>query len=151
MKNMRKGFSLIELSIVLVILGLLVGGIMAGQSLIRASEIRSISSEYDRYRTASYAFRDKYFAFPGDIANATDIWGKDTTSAYACATASGSAASPGTCNGNGDGFIGSVNVGGAEGVRAWQQLALAGLIEGGYNGLNGSVLSIGTNVPASKL
>lgn len=44
-------FSLVELSIVLVILGLLVGGVLSGQSLIRAAELRSISSEYSRYFT----------------------------------------------------------------------------------------------------
>jgi prepilin-type N-terminal cleavage/methylation domain-containing protein len=43
------GFSLIELAIVLVILGLMVGGIMSGQSLIRAAELRSVSTEYGRY------------------------------------------------------------------------------------------------------
>ena len=147
---MRKAFSLIELSIVLVILGLLAGGILAGQSLIRASELRAVISEYNRYKTATYAFRDKYFALPGDITNATSIWGKDTTSAYACATAAGNAATPGTCNGDGDGNIGATNIGGPEGVRAWQQLSMADMIEGQYNGLNGSVLVIGTNVPASK-
>ncbi len=149
--RVKKAFSLIELSIVLVILGLLVGGILAGQSLIRAGELRALGNEYNRYKIATYAFRDKYFGLPGDITNATDIWGKDATSSYSCASASGAATTPGTCNGNGDGNIGTTNIGGAEGVRAWQQLSLSGLIEGNYNGLNGSGLSIGTNVPASKL
>ena len=62
----QPGFSLVELSIVLVILGLLTGGILAGQSLIRAAELRSISTDYSRYIAAVQAFRDKYFALPGD-------------------------------------------------------------------------------------
>ncbi|MFZ4541879.1 MAG: type II secretion system protein [Rickettsiales bacterium] len=53
-------FSLVELSIVLVILGLLVGGILSGQALIRASELRSVSTEQQRYFTAIQTFRDKY-------------------------------------------------------------------------------------------
>lgn len=58
----KRGFSLVELSIVLVILGLLTGGILAGQSLIRAAELRAVSTEYSRYATAVQSFRDKYFA-----------------------------------------------------------------------------------------
>lgn len=46
---MRHGFSLVELSIVLVILGLLVGGVLTGQSLIRAAELRSVSTEFQKY------------------------------------------------------------------------------------------------------
>lgn len=69
--SQRNAFSLVELSIVLVILGLLVGGILAGQSLIRASELRAVTSEQARIVTAIQAFRDKYFALPGDMRNAS--------------------------------------------------------------------------------
>jgi prepilin-type N-terminal cleavage/methylation domain-containing protein len=138
----RTAFSLVELSIVLVILGLLVGGILAGQSLIRASELRAVTSEATRFQTAFQAFRDKYFAIPGDMTNATLIWGKDTA---ACNAAAGSAGTPGTCNGNGDGIL----LMGAEIFRFWQHLSLAGMVEGTYSG--GSTTVIGTSVPASKL
>ena len=70
-----QGFSLVELSIVLVILGLLTGGILAGQSLIRASELRAATAEYQRYATSIQSFRDKYMALPGDMTNATRFWG----------------------------------------------------------------------------
>ena len=72
---MKKAFSLVELSIVLVILGLLVGGILTGQSLIRAAELRSVTTEFSQYQTAVMTFRDKYFAIPGDMKNARDFWG----------------------------------------------------------------------------
>lgn len=150
----RTGFSLVELSIVLVILGLLTGGILAGQSLIRAAELRSITTEYQRYVTATQTFRDKYFAIPGDMANATRFWGDDNTNCADAAIANGS---PGTCNGNGDGNPFPAGGGGvtAEVTQFWKQLALAGLIEGSYTGISGAGggahAIIGTNVPFSKL
>jgi prepilin-type N-terminal cleavage/methylation domain-containing protein len=151
---MQRGFSLVELSIVLVILGLLTGGILAGQSLIRAAELRSVATEYDRYFSATNTFRDKYFALPGDMNNATRFWGDDNA---ACADPAITNGTPGTCNGNGDGLLGQPGGVSATGemYQFWKQLALAGLVEGSYTGLAGpgtvgdSVL--GSNVPVSKL
>ena len=140
-------FSLVELSIVLVILGLLVGGVLSGQSLIRASELRSVGIEEQRYSTASRAFRDKYFALPGDITNATSFWGKDNAS---CAGDPGVAATPGTCNGNGDGQL--LDGGGKyETYLFWQHLARGGLLEGSYTGVFGTGNIGGINVAPSKV
>lgn len=130
-------FSLVELSIVLVILGLLTGGILAGQSLIRAAELRSVATDYQRYTTAIYGFRSRYMALPGDMANAIDFWGAADASAATCATT----VSPDqkTCNGDGDGSIETVakvtNNSSSEVHRAWQHLANSGLIEGSFNGV----------------
>lgn len=151
---MKKAFSLVELSIVLVILGLLVGGILAGKSLIRASELRAVSSEYQRHLTATHTFRDKYLAVPGDITNATAIWGKDNTN---CSGHTGTAATPGTCNGDGDGMLDYPVSASATGemFQFWKQLSLAGLIEGTYTGLAGAGglahVAIGSNAPLSKM
>ena len=71
----KQGFSLVELSIVLVILGLLTGGILTGQSLIRAAELRSVTTEFQKYQTAMMTFRDRYMALPGDMRNATAFLG----------------------------------------------------------------------------
>lgn len=71
---MKNAFSLVELSIVLVILGLLTGGILAGQNLIRAAELRSVTTQLQQYQTALQTFRNKYFALPGDMTKATDFW-----------------------------------------------------------------------------
>jgi prepilin-type N-terminal cleavage/methylation domain-containing protein len=151
MTRNANAFSLVELSIVLVILGLLVGGILAGQSLIRASELRSVIAEQSRWLTATQAFRDKYFALPGDMSNATSIWGKDST--Y-CSSHPGSVGTPGTCNGNGNGQLygGGANSTG-EMYQYWKQLVLAGLMEGTYTGIGGSAGEpvIGTNSPPAKL
>jgi prepilin-type N-terminal cleavage/methylation domain-containing protein len=149
----KKAFSLVELSIVLVVLGLLVGGVLSGQSLIRAAELRSVSSEFTRWVTASQTFRDKYFALPGDMTNATSFWGKSAT---LCNGDTGAAQTPGTCNGDGDGYI-EVGAGGnakAEMFAYWQQLANAGLIEGTYDAASGpstGYTALVTNAPKAKL
>lgn len=146
----QHGFSLVELSIVLVILGLLVGGILAGQSLIRAGELRSVAVESDRIKTAMAAFRDKYQALPGDITNATSFWGiagGTTGNDATCANASSTDAR--TCNGNGDGQI--LNYTGSyETFRIYQHLANAGLLEGVYSGTGASPMP-GSNIPTTRL
>lgn len=129
---MRHSFSLVELSIVLVILGLLTGGILAGQSLIHAAELRSVSTEYGKYTGAFNTFRDKYMALPGDMANAQSFWLIQHATPTTCATQPSTDAR--TCNGNGDGTI-RWWLGSDEPARAWQHLANAGLIEGRYTGV----------------
>lgn len=133
---MKRGFSLVELSIVLVILGLLVGGVLSGQALIKAAELRSISTDFQKYYAATQSFRDKYFALPGDITNATAFWGISAGATGNDATC-GDSLSTGvaTCNGDGDGnfsTIGSTST--YENHRYWQHMANAGLIEGKFTG-----------------
>ncbi|MAR56631.1 MAG: hypothetical protein CMM93_05555 [Rickettsiales bacterium] len=145
---MRYGFSLVELSIVLVILGLLTGGILTGQSLIRAAELRSITTDFNRYQTAVRSFRDKYFAMPGDMRNATRFWATDPDG---CPTHAVQVTKKETCDGDGNGFF----TDDAEAFRFWQHLANAGLVEGSYSGVAGTGSSthavIGLNVPTTKL
>lgn len=149
-----RGFSLVELSIVLVILGLLTGGILSGQSLIRAAELRSVGTQATQFMAAVHSFRDKYMALPGDFKDATKFWGKDNA---ACSAHTGTAATPGTCNGSGDGFIGYGGAanGTTESFQAWKQLALAGLIEGNFTGLAGATgdtdHNFGSNSPAARI
>jgi len=68
-KHKQAGFTLIELSIVLVIIGLLVGGIFVGRDLITAASVRAQISQIDKYQTAVKTFRLKYNDLPGDLAN----------------------------------------------------------------------------------
>lgn len=148
-----RGFSLVELSIVLVILGLLTGGILTGQSLIRASELRAVSVEFQRYQASVQAFRDKYFAVPGDMRNAQSFWGIAHITAATCITTIGTGTQ--TCNGDGSGNLG-VSTGSNENFRFWQHLANAGFIEGTYTGIEGSAGNVnhavgGTNTPKSKV
>lgn len=152
-----RAFSLVELSIVLVILGLLTGGILTGQSLIRAAELRAVSTEYQRYSAAVNTFRDKYLSIPGDFRDATKFWNLQS-GASGCVSNSGkSAGSPGTCDGNGNGILNQAAAESetGEGFQFWRQLAFAGLVEGTYTGIAGSAShedsTPGSNVPASKL
>jgi len=66
----RMGFTLIELSIVLVIIGLIVGGVLVGRDLIQAASIRASISQLEQYEAAANTFRVKYNGLPGDLPNA---------------------------------------------------------------------------------
>jgi len=144
-----RGFTLLELSIVLVIIGLLIGGVFAGQSLIHTAQLNAMVSEFNRYQMATQNFKQQYQALPGDMNNATAIWGSagGTGSDTVCQAIASTTAL--TCNGNGDGVIGtSVSVN-DERYRFWQHLANAKMIEGAYTGANAGVAP-GVDVPASR-
>jgi prepilin-type N-terminal cleavage/methylation domain-containing protein len=136
----KKGFTLIELSIVLVIIGLIIGGVLIGQDLIKAAETRSLVSQLNAYNSAVNSFRSKYNALPGDFAQA---------STYISATAT---------NGDGNGII--FNAAGAPGAAPttyigemppfWYQLSTLGLIDGSFDGTI-TTTTLGTNAPFTKM
>ena len=71
MRQYRQGgFTLIEIVIVLVILGLLMGGVLKGQELITSARVRSVTSLMDGVKAAFYGFQDRYRGLPGDYAMA---------------------------------------------------------------------------------
>lgn len=152
----KSGYSLIEMSVVLAILGILVGGIFASRSLIHSYELRSVITQEEKIYTAILNFRTKYKFLPGDMPNATDVWGiagGTTGNDAACRTAAASYDKK-TCNGNGNGQI-EVNAGatgGTENLRIWQHLTNAEMIEGGYTGryVGGSTRDT-TNSPSGKI
>ena len=113
------GFTLIELSIVLVIIGLIVGGVLVGQDLIRAAEVRATIAQIEKYNTAVNTFRGKYDALPGDM-NAASA----TTFGFSARGASpgmgdGNGVIEGSVGGNGDGFIQ-----GGETLAFWTDLSV---------------------------
>ncbi len=158
-KKSLQAFTLVELAIVLTIIGLLVGAVMVGRGIIRASELRSVMTETASYVTAVNTFRLKYHALPGDMNNATDFWGAADNNAATC-RGTDKTGMIATCNGNGDGIL-NIGVNHGEIFYLWQHLANAGVIGGNFAGRVGppgpynaafSLYSVpGFNVPGSKL
>jgi prepilin-type N-terminal cleavage/methylation domain-containing protein len=114
-------FSLVELSVVLVILGLLTGGVLTGQSLIRASQLNRVIADLDKYKTAIYIFEDKYFSFPGDMTNATQFWGVAHATPATCKITASTGKE--TCNGDGDRAVYPYSATSNEGFRRVSFLA----------------------------
>lgn len=131
-----KAFTLVELSIVLVIIALLVGGVLAGQDVLTATKRNSIITEVQTFRTAIANFRAKYFNnIPGDFDEAETYW----TSSLAT-------------NGDGDGRIDKTqDDASGESLYIWQHLNLAEMLPGNYTGaMDGSdELVPEENVPGS--
>ncbi|NOT66483.1 MAG: prepilin-type N-terminal cleavage/methylation domain-containing protein [Methylotenera sp.] len=69
MKKQQTGFTLIELAIVLVIIGLLLGGVLKGQELINSAKAKNIASDLKNAQIFIYGYQDKFRAIPGDDAN----------------------------------------------------------------------------------
>ncbi|MCE2927105.1 MAG: prepilin-type N-terminal cleavage/methylation domain-containing protein [Rickettsiales bacterium] len=136
----RDGFTLVEISIVIVVIGLIIGGILSGTTLIRSAEIRALYRDVENYRIAVLSFRTKYNALPGDFSRATDFFGTDPDG---CASWLG-VRSPKTqtCNGNGNGYIEPLSGAVLERSRFWQHLSAAGFIPGLYSGMLGSAPSV---------
>lgn len=108
----KRGFSLVEMSIVLVVIGLIVVGVVTGSSMIYSAKLRNVISEYVRLKEGVTAFEEQYKYYPGDFNGASKYWenAKD---------------------GNGNWVIeGDI----AERLYAWNHLALANVIEGAFTG-----------------
>jgi prepilin-type N-terminal cleavage/methylation domain-containing protein len=125
----QKGFTLVELALVMLIISAIVGGIVVGSNLIRNSEIQSVGGEAQSHLNAIKAFQDKFHALPGDFAQASTVLN-------------------GAPNGNGNGFITD-----NERFYVWQHLALAKMIEGHYTGASVAGIggAVGQNLPKSQV
>lgn len=148
------GFTLVELSIVLVIVGLIIGGILYGQTMIKSAEIRAAISETEKFTAATYTFKTKYNGLPGDFSNATDFWGAADPDPNTCKTTIGAGYT--TCNGDGSGTIGDQTAPMSyEWYRFWHHLFIAGLIKGSYTGVQGPGgvhdAIVGTNIPETPI
>src|ERR671926_198693 len=74
MRSQQSGFTLVEIAIVLVIIGLLLGGILKGQELITQAKIKNSIADFSGISAAYYGYQDRYRAIPGDDANAASRW-----------------------------------------------------------------------------
>ncbi len=93
MKRNQSGFTLIEIAIVLVIIGLLLGGVLKGQELINSAKVKNLATDFKNVPVFIYGYQDKFKALPGDDANvATHVTGGTVctpAAANLCATSNG--------------------------------------------------------------
>ena len=123
MKAVQKGFTLVEIAIVLVIIGLLLGGILKGQEMITQAKIKNVVADFSGISAAYYGYQDRYRAIPGDDPNAATRW----------------ATAPAAISGDGNGVVaGAYNAacpttaatGTAESCLWWDDLRRAGFVAG---------------------
>lgn len=121
--SQRAGFTLLEISIVLVIIGLLAGGVLVGKELVKTAELRAMINEVERYTTAVHTFRTKYNYLPGDFPRATQLWGSKADCENEFGGITVQTFDGTTCDGNKNGIIDTV-----EGYLNQQHLSNAKLI-----------------------
>lgn len=110
LRGNQKGFTLVEVAIVLVIIGLLIGGILKGQEMIQNARIKRVEKQADELRAAISAYQDRYGTLPGDDLNPVGHTGV-----------------AGLIAGNGNGLIAA-----AEAPDLFMHLAATNLISGTY-------------------
>lgn len=142
----RRGVSLVELSVVIAVIGLLLAAVVAGLGIRKSAEMRGMLTEVSGFQSSIESFFSKYNTLPGDMPDAHTYW--DNGANTVCGTAT-------QCNGNNNGRI-ELNASDgldSESYRAWQHLVLSDFLSGGYTGTattSNIQADIGINVPASK-
>ncbi len=117
----QSGFTLVEIAIVLVIIGLLLGGVLKGQELINQAKIKNIANDLNGITAAVYSYQDRFKRFPGDDSGAAARW-----------------TSPLAVSGNGDAVVGATGnttilncaTDITENCQFWHHLRLAGFVGG---------------------
>ena len=122
MRADQAGFTLVEIAVVMVIIGILIGGVLKGQAMIQNAKVKRVIKQADEYRAVIMSFYDKYGSFPGDENNANIPPGD-------------------TVNGDGDGLMEY-----AERFDLFTDLMEAELISGNYTGANVATHVFGGNV-----
>jgi prepilin-type N-terminal cleavage/methylation domain-containing protein len=123
MKHQQSGFTLVEIAIVLVIIGLLLGGVLKGQELINSAKAKSYAQDFRTIQSALYGFQDRFKGIPGDLVSAsTKISGGATN---ATTTNAGN----GQINGVWDTVTNA-----DESCLAFQHMRLAGFLAGNTSG-----------------
>ena len=136
--NVRaNGFTLIEIAIVLVIIGLLLGGVLKGQELITGARVRNLISQQDGIKAAFFGFQDRYRALPGD---------------YASASTNINCPAPALLNGNGNGRIEAPTHPAVvhEELLAWSHLTGAGFLNGSFAAGSGDAAPTDAITPRAR-
>ncbi len=150
MRPKQAGFTLVEIAVVLVIVGLLLGGVLKGQEMIAQARIKNLINDFNGITAAYQSYNDRYRARPGDDTQAAARW---------------TAAAP--ANGNGNGLIAGLYNATITAAPAtaeesnlfWQHLRLAGFIAGATTGAesgqqpqnaSGGVLGVEQGVPGTN-
>ena len=118
MGSRNRGYTLIEIAVVLVIIGLLLGGVLKGQELVTSARVHNVIQQQSGIKAAYFGFVDRYRARPGDYSAATT--NIPNVSTVACNGG----------NGDGDGIIETVD---NENTLVWEHLSKAGFLNGTYN------------------
>lgn len=141
MKNHQKGFTLVEIAIVLVIIGLLLGGVLKGQELINSAKVKNLANDFRNTPLFIYGYQDKYKRLPGDD--------PDVVARFAGTKATTPDA---TKIGNGliEGVWGSTTLT-DENVLFWQHVRLAGLASGSTDFADLSKASLPSNAEGGKI
>ncbi len=143
-ENMNKnfGFTLVEISIVMIIIGLLIGGTFSGLAMIDNTKVNSTVQQIKKFEAAAINFKQIYGYYPGDLGNPTSVLSN--------------CESPCDISGNQDGKIGAGWFGWTgfsawhyEGNVFWHQLTVASMIEGTVSGGSSGGTVFGTHIPLS--
>jgi prepilin-type N-terminal cleavage/methylation domain-containing protein len=126
MKSQQSGFTLVEIAIVLVIIGLLLGGVLKGQELINSAKVKNFATDFRNVPLFIYGYQDKFKALPGDdSAVATTHLGASVNGVNVATAAPAGTLGNGVINGAWN----STNPT-DESVLFWQHVRLAGLAAG---------------------
>jgi prepilin-type N-terminal cleavage/methylation domain-containing protein len=156
--NSQIGFTLIELSIVLIIIGLIIGGVLVGQDLISAATVRAQISQIEKFNSVVNTFRGKYGYLPGDIPEPTaSQYGFKTRGQYA-GEGDGSGILQGVALDAANQEAGEFELTG-ETTMFWADLTVANLVEGGFTAASPHVVpgadvigaAVGNYFPTAKL
>lgn len=155
MKRNQSGFTLIEIAIVLVIIGLLLGGVLKGQELINSAKVKNLATDFKNIPVFIYGYQDKFKALPGDQTQAK-LDEQFPPAGTATASTTGASLANGVINGNWNATTTA-----SESFVFWQHVRLAGLAPGPTNtadanylptNASGGTIGVqsGTNVPANS-
>jgi len=134
MRKQQSGFTLVEIAIVLVIIGLLLGGVLKGQELVHSAKVKNMINDLRSVSSMVYAYQDRFRALPGDQTAAQLATAFPTPAAPTACTpaATGTHCDPGNGRLDGDWFAGAAGAGVVTDETSvfWQHVRLANLATG---------------------